>query len=284
MSRHQIKNRQVSGNACIGQESPFPGSSARLSTAIGPTGARPTAVGKTPSSTVEQQVFWNDWNSGIWKTGRGEISRRQAAIVLEWLKASDQPGRRILEVGCGSGWFCPSLAGFGDVVGTDLSDEILERAQERWPEVRFLSGDFLTLPLAPNSFDVVVTLEVLSHVPDQDNFLRKIATLLKPNGILMLATQNGPVLRDHCIIPAPSPGQFRRWVDRNELAALVEPYFVIDELFSVTPTAHRGARRLLTSAKVNALLRPVIGNLLANVLEARDWGWTLMLKARKRKE
>lgn len=246
-----------------------------------PPSARLAQSAASPS-VAEQQSFWNSWNEGIWKSGRGEISRRQEEIVLEWLNTSGRRDNRILEVGCGSGWLCPKLAGFGEIVGTDLSDDVLQRARQRWPYVRFVAGDFLSLSIEPNSFDVVVSLEVLSHVPDHNGFMRRVADLLKPNGALMLATQNGPVLRDHCIIPPPSPGQLRRWVDRSELAALAEPYFAIEELFSVTPTAHKGARRLLTSQKVNALLRPVIGDWLRNALEARDWGWTLMLKARKR--
>lgn len=233
-------------------------------------------------SVAEQQSFWNGWNGGVWKGGRGEISRRQAEIVLEWLNASGRCDNRILEVGCGAGWLCPQLAGFGEVVGTDLSDDVLQRAQERWPHVLFVAGDFMSLSFEANSFDVVVTLEVLSHVSDQDGFMRRIAELLKPDGLMMLATQNKPVLRDHCIVAPLGPGQLRHWVDRSELAALAEPYFVIEELFSVTPSAHRGIRQLLTSQKVNALLSPIFGHRLRNALEARDWGWTLMLKARKR--
>jgi 2-polyprenyl-3-methyl-5-hydroxy-6-metoxy-1,4-benzoquinol methylase len=241
------------------------------------------------TSPIElQRTFWNTWNAPYLETQRGEISRRQSEIVCGWLEEwqlhdgmrGTRP--RILEVGCGSGWFAGDLARFGDVVATDLSDDVLARARLKWPHVRFIAGDFLALEFETAPFDIVVSLEVLSHVSDQAGFVRKIAGLLAPGGTLMLATQNGPVLQNYCRIPAPAPGQLRHWVDRTELASLVAPCFEVEDLFSVTPVSQRGYRRLLTSSKLHAMLRPVIGNRLRDALEARDWGWTLMLQAKRR--
>lgn len=228
-----------------------------------------------------QQSFWNGWNAKYGDRWLEEISRRQGELVLHWLAQTGRRDLAILEVGCGSGWLCPELAAFGKVVGTDLADEALADAQRRWPQVRFVAGDFLSLPFEPAAYDVIVSLEALSHVADQPRFIQKISGLLKPSGLLMLATQNRPILQHHCNVPPPAPGQLRRWVDRDELTSLVRPFLNIEELRSVTPISHKGARRLLTSSKVNTALRPLIGDRLRNALEARDWGWTLMLKARK---
>ena len=93
----------------------------------------------------------------------------------------------------------------------------------------------MELELGANSFDVVVTLEVLSHVADQRAFIRKLARHLRPGGHLMLATQNRFVLQYLNRRPPPLPGQLRRWVDRRELRDLLEPEFEVSELFSVTP-------------------------------------------------
>jgi len=229
-----------------------------------------------------QQKFWNDWNARSREQDISEVSRRQGEFIRDWLAQSGRRDLRILDVGCGAGWLCPMLTPFGTVTGTDLSNEVLERAQRRWPDVTFVAGDFATLPFEPRSFDVVTALEVLSHVEDQVAFLDRIADLLVPDGMLLLATQNKPVLQDYCNTAVPQPGQLRRWVDRDELRSLAEERFAVEELVSATPVAHRGFRRLLTSGRVNALLQPLIGNRLRDALEARYWGWTLMLKARKR--
>lgn len=228
-----------------------------------------------------QRVFWNTWNAENRETSLGEISQRQAEIVLDWLGALRRKDLDILEVGCGSGWLCPRLARFGRVTGTDLSDDVLKRAQSRWPHVHFIAGDFSTLPLGAECYDVVVSLEVLSHVTDQPAFLARIAQLLKPGGVLLLATQNRTVLAGHCDIPPPQPGQLRNWVDRGQLETLLAPGFEIERLVSATPIAHKGFRRLLTGQRLNNALQNIIGNSWRDILERRGWGWTLIAQARK---
>lgn len=230
---------------------------------------------------VAQQKFWNHWNATARSQGPSEISRRQADFVRQWLLDEGRQDLRILEVGCGSGWLSPMLTPFGRVTATDLSDDVLDIARQRWPSVDFVAGDFAVLPFEERAFDVIVSLEVLSHVEDQPAFAARLSNLLAENGLLILATQNRPVLRDHCSIPPPQPGQLRKWVDRAELLRIFSPHFDTEVLVSATPVAHRGWRRLLTSARVNRILHPLIGHALRDFLEARQWGWTLMLKARK---
>lgn len=232
--------------------------------------------------TIEsQRTFWNMWNAENREASVGEVSRRQAEIVLDWLGGLRRTDLDIIEVGCGTGWLCPHLARFGRVTGTDLSDDVLRRAQTRWPHIRFVAGDFAALPLAAEAYDVVVSLEVLSHVADQRAFIAQIANLLKPGGLLLLATQNRPVLAGHCRIPPPQPGQLRNWVDRHELQELLETRFHVERLVSASPVAHKGLRRLLTGRRLNNALQGIAGTRWRDVMERRDWGWTLMAMARK---
>lgn len=232
--------------------------------------------------TIEnQRTFWNTWNTENREASVGEVSRRQAEIFLDWLGGLRRDDLDILEVGCGTGWLCPQLARFGRVTGTDLSGGVLKRAQSRWPHVRFIAGDFSTLPFVAGSYDVVVSLEVLAHIADQPAFIARIAHLLKPGGVLLLATQNRTVLAEHCHIPPPQPGQLRNWVDRGRLEELLETRFEIERLTSATPIAHKGFRRLLTGQKLNNALRSIVGNRWRDILERRDWGWTLIALARK---
>ena len=139
----------------------------------------------------------------------------------------------------------------------------------------------MTLELEPEQFDVVVTLEVLAHVADQQAFVERIAKLLKPSGLLMLATQNRPVLERFNRIEPPGPGQIRRWVDARELTALLSRSFRILELKSVTPRANRGVMRLLNSRKINHPIRTLFGDRFENLKERLGLGWTLVALARK---
>jgi 2-polyprenyl-3-methyl-5-hydroxy-6-metoxy-1,4-benzoquinol methylase len=129
------------------------------------------------SPTSLQQGFWNQWNESREKSLE-EVSRRQARVICEWLDALGRKDLNIIDVGCGAGWLCLQLTEFGCVTGTDLADEVLARAQSLTPDVRFVPGDFMKLDFGLRCFDVVVTLEVLSHVADQRAFVNKLASLL----------------------------------------------------------------------------------------------------------
>jgi 2-polyprenyl-3-methyl-5-hydroxy-6-metoxy-1,4-benzoquinol methylase len=250
-----------------------------------------------------QQSFWNGWNASNRERSVDEVSRRQAEVVCEWLSSLGRKDLEIIDVGCGAGWLCPQLTRFGRVTGTDLSDEVLARARERLPGVTFVAGDFMDLDFGARSFDVIVSLEVLSHVADQRAFLNKLASHLRPRSYLMLATQNRVVLQCLNLIPPPAPGQLRRWVDRRELQELLEENFEIMKIFSVTPKVGRGLgikklanslrlaglrpsgpgerdRTVRTSAEKIGAARP--RRWLTGRLEAVGLGWTLMALARKR--
>jgi 2-polyprenyl-3-methyl-5-hydroxy-6-metoxy-1,4-benzoquinol methylase len=121
-----------------------------------------------------QQNFWNHWNASTRELHRDEVSLRQAEVVCGWLAETRRTDLRILEVGCGAGWFCGPLSAYGKVTATDLSDEVLARARKRLPDVEFVPGDFMQLDFDSKGFDVIVTLEVLSHVEDQPAFVANV--------------------------------------------------------------------------------------------------------------
>jgi 2-polyprenyl-3-methyl-5-hydroxy-6-metoxy-1,4-benzoquinol methylase len=237
----------------------------------------------TTSIPIEdQQRWWNHWNGTTRETELGEVSRRQGEVVRQWLADLGSTDLDLLEVGCGAGWLCPDLARFGRVTGTDLSDEVLARAQVRSPDVRYVAGDFMMLDLGRAAFDVVVCLEVLSHIADQPGFVAKMAGHLRPGGHLMLATQNRPVLERYNRIPPPGPGQLRHWVDRDELTALLAPHFEIHSLRTVTPLANRGAMRVVNSHKLNKAIGMLVGDRFEQFKERAGLGWTIMALAHRR--
>lgn len=228
-----------------------------------------------------QQRFWNDWNAAAREHETQDVSVRQAEVVSGWLDALGRTDLTILEVGCGSGWFCPQLARYGSVTATDLSDEVLTRAQKRVPDVHFVAGDFMELDFEPGAFDVLVALEVLSHIADQPAFISKLSSLLRPGGHLMLATQNRFVLERFNDIPPPGAGQLRQWVDRHELRTLLQAEFDVKEIFSVSPKANKGLMRIINSRKVNLPLRMLFGSRIERLKESLGLGWTLMALGRK---
>ena len=228
-----------------------------------------------------QQTYWTKWNAEGREHRLSDISRDQLGVVLGWLTAIGRTDLNIIEVGCGAGWLCPTLKPFGRVTATDLCAEVLSRARARIPEVEFVAGDFMALDFETAKYDVVVTLEMLSHVADQDAFMAKLARMLKPGGVLMLGTQNRPVLQNHNNIPAPEPGQLRRWVDKPELEALLKRHFQLRQVLTITPNANKGVMRFVASRSAKQVLRAIAGKAVERRLAAAGFGWTLMALAEK---
>jgi ubiquinone/menaquinone biosynthesis C-methylase UbiE len=95
----------------------------------------------------------------------------------------------VLEIGCGFGAFTRLLAKRARrVTAVDLSSQMIEVARERssgYSNLEFILGDFLQLPFSAESYDCVVTIATLHHLPVGDA-LRKMKALLRPGGLLIL--------------------------------------------------------------------------------------------------
>lgn len=113
-----------------------------------------------------------------------------AQLRLRFLLSLLAPGQRVLDLGCGEGWFAAALsrAGF-DVVGVDVAKEPLRRARRRHVELDLREvdphGDW---PLQDASFDAVWAGEVIEHVIDTAAWLSEVRRVLRPHGTLALST------------------------------------------------------------------------------------------------
>jgi 2-polyprenyl-6-hydroxyphenyl methylase/3-demethylubiquinone-9 3-methyltransferase len=105
---------------------------------------------------------------------------------------------RVLDVGCGDGWFAAALARTGaEVVGLDASAEAVRRALRRHPHADLRVVDCeLPLPLSDSSFDVVWAGEAIEHVADTAGWLSELRRVLRSGGLLLLSTpDHGPLAR-----------------------------------------------------------------------------------------
>jgi SAM-dependent methyltransferase len=101
-------------------------------------------------------------------------------------------GRRVLDAGCGTGRASVWLADQGaDVVGVDVSPQMLRRAQADVPAGTFLVTDLAEpLPFADESFDVVVSSLVMHYLRDWVPTLRELRRVLRPDGALVMSTHH----------------------------------------------------------------------------------------------
>lgn len=93
---------------------------------------------------------------------------------------------RALDIGCGSGKSTSTLISLGyDVTGMDFSEEAVSICKERFDgSARIIRGNVLDIPFADSSFDYVVAVHVLEHIPDDDMPVaaREIGRILRPGG------------------------------------------------------------------------------------------------------
>jgi malonyl-CoA O-methyltransferase len=102
-------------------------------------------------------------------------------------------GRRIVEIGCGTGrnteWLVRPESGIAEVVALDFSEEMLTRARARVddPRVRFIQHDVQTRwPLANDSANVVIAILVLEHVEHLEPIFAEAARVLRATGELFI--------------------------------------------------------------------------------------------------
>ena len=140
-----------------------------------------------PSNKSEIAAAYNDW-AETYDTDQNR-TRDLAAEILRRANLS-LAGRKVIEVGCGTGrntvWLAARAA---EIVGLDFSEAMLSRARDRVndPRVRFCQHDVrLTWPLADASADVVIVMLVLEHVEHVAIVFGEAARVLRSGGELFV--------------------------------------------------------------------------------------------------
>jgi 2-polyprenyl-6-hydroxyphenyl methylase / 3-demethylubiquinone-9 3-methyltransferase len=107
-------------------------------------------------------------------------------------------GLRLLDIGCGGGILSEPLARLGAaVVGADPSERNIEVARHHAAQsglaIDYRNTSAEALAEAGEKFDVVLAMEVVEHVTDVSLFVEVAATMVKPGGLLFVATLNRTV-------------------------------------------------------------------------------------------
>ena len=119
--------------------------------------------------TPEQYDHWYATGRGRWI---GETEFRLLSSELDC-----QPGDKVLDVGCGTGWFTRRIADLSQspsVTGVDIDDENLTYARAQDSKTCYLSGNAVQLSFSDNSFNRVMSVTALCFVPEWPNALEEI--------------------------------------------------------------------------------------------------------------
>ena len=168
----------------------------------------------------------DDWASIQEKTG---IAGYDYVLNMISLKPND----KVLDVGCGSGFFSSMAQNYGaDVTGIDASEPLIERAKQRAPSVNFLNGEMESLPFEDHTFDYVFGFNSFQYAANVKNALIEANRVLKQEGSLIVMIWGN---NEDCeaasylkavgsLLPPPPPGAGGPFAlsENNLLETLVE--------------------------------------------------------------
>ncbi len=151
-----------------------------------------------PNLTQEMPPLFFDY-FGQAVTTREEIKGYfdDTATILRLLNLPDIEKKEFLDIGCGFGLrsICISLLGCKSCFGVDISSDMLSGFKtllKKLPDLNITirNEDFLLGDYQPNSFDVVILHEAISHIRDTNLLLDKVKEVLRPSGVLYISDGN----------------------------------------------------------------------------------------------
>ncbi|HTP67886.1 MAG TPA: class I SAM-dependent methyltransferase [Dongiaceae bacterium] len=237
-------------------------------------------------SIDDQRKFWN-WHWQNWESRKvlNDWTERRAKEILAIIQTLHLPDPRMLDFGCGRGWFTERLADFGEAHGIDLSPEGIAAAKLRRPDIHYLAGNAYDADLPKAYFDIVVSQEVIAHVEDQQRYVDRAAQLLKPGGYFIVTTGNKYIidrLGDVGWNKQP-PEHIRHELTRQQLKLMLLPSFRVINAFTIIPHGSRGILRITNSYKLNRILAQVIPDeTLSRLKEKLGLGWQMIFVAQKK--
>ena len=104
---------------------------------------------------------------------------------------SIQKNEKLLDIGCGGGVYSIEFAKHCSVYGIDSSDKLLheckQNAHNAGVDVSLVLADAQNIPFKDKTFDKIVMIEILEHIPNTHKALKEISRILKDNGSLCIS-------------------------------------------------------------------------------------------------
>jgi len=115
---------------------------------------------------------------------------KRIKVVYEELLTQNLHQKKLLDAGCGTGWFSQAAVERGAVVTSmDVGPKLLKQVAKKCESQRVI-GSIMEMPFKTDTFDVVVSSEVIEHVPNPNQALRECFRVLKPGGSFVVTTPN----------------------------------------------------------------------------------------------
>src|SRR5262245_30105777 len=142
---------------------------------------------------AKQFVDWYDEMARSRFANAFSYGRHKIDVLLDEVLKQQQPGARILDVGCGTGEYVRRANELGFAAsGLEPADAMREAAIKKNPGASIVSGIATELPYPDESFDLVICIEVLRYLDLSDvrQALHELRRVLRPGGTLFLTMVN----------------------------------------------------------------------------------------------
>jgi len=192
-------------------------------------------------STHPQRPVADDYGAQYFETLYGAlpaqtvVDRLRDRMLRDTIRRYVQSGR-LLEIGCGFGYFLRGLDQGFQRFGTDISAHAVAAAQRALPDVRLAVADIQDGIPFRGPFDVIVAVNVMEHLAEPKTAIRAIADFMRPGGLFVahLPTISSPLAdwiyartyaSDVTHVFRPSGAEFNRVVEAAGFTTLQDRYF-----------------------------------------------------------
>ena len=157
---------------------------------------------------------------------------RNEEVISEILrKGGIRKGTKVLDIACGTGVLFPDYESLGaEFVGIDISENMVKKAREKFPEAEVICGDATTYDFS-SDFDAVMIYNAFPHFDEPQRLIENLAKSLKKSGRLSIAHGISEKELEKC-----HSGSAKNisvpLVKKEVLAEMMKPYFEADVLTS----------------------------------------------------
>ena len=243
------------------------------------------ANGNAGETLDNQAAYYNE----RWKkfSFANLYAHERCIFILKALFDTGLAQPRICDLGCGSGWLTGILSAFGPATGVELSLDAVELARTKYPGASFIAADATAWEPPPDSFDVVVSQEVIEHIEDKKAYLATVRRGLRQGGYLIMTTPNLRVLD-----AIPDLEKSESWqvqpvelpLYRSQLTKLLQSagFRVLATSSTVDGTGRIGIHRLVNSARLRSVFERIgIHDWWRRYLLDHDFGMYLTTVAKR---
>lgn len=139
---------------------------------------------------TDKMMFYNQIADQFDQVVNMYDTNKRLDVVFNELMPYNLTNLKVLDAGCGTGWFSREAQARGAAVtALDVGEELLAQVAKK-AKVKTKVGSVLKLPFKDGTFDIVMSNEVIEHVTDARKAIKEMSRVLKPGGLLVITTPN----------------------------------------------------------------------------------------------